>query len=70
MAKLLDVVELRVASGRWPAGTVGAVVEAFPDGVLIEITDDEGRTLDMISLPHEAVDPHESVAAEQGELAV
>jgi hypothetical protein len=28
---ILDVVELRVDSGRWPAGTLGTVVEADGD---------------------------------------
>lgn len=53
--QLLDVVELRTASGRWPAGQVGTVVEVFSDGVLVEITDDHGRGLDFLELPPEAV---------------
>ncbi len=52
---LLDVIELRVASGRWPAGTAATLVEMFEDGGLVEISDDDGRTLDIIPLPYEAM---------------
>jgi chemotaxis protein histidine kinase CheA len=52
---LLDIVELRADSGRWPAGTVGTVVEADEDKVLVEISDDRGHGLDLIALPHDAV---------------
>ncbi len=53
--KILDVVELRVESGRWPAGTIGTVVEADADQALVEISDDRGHALDFISLPHDAL---------------
>lgn len=52
---VLDVVELLVDSGRWPAGTVGTVVEADSERVLIEISDDRGHGLDFVALPHDAV---------------
>jgi chemotaxis protein histidine kinase CheA len=52
---VLDVVELRVDSGRWPAGTVGTIVEADDDQALIEISDDRGHGLDFISVPHDAL---------------
>ena len=55
MARLLEVVEFKVKSGRWDVGTTGTVVEEFDDGVLIEIADDMGRMLDLVGLPHEAV---------------
>ncbi len=51
----LDVVELRVDAGRWPAGTVATVLEVFGTGVIVEITDTRGHTLDMLSLPHVAI---------------
>jgi chemotaxis protein histidine kinase CheA len=57
--KLLDVVELRVDSGRWPAGTIGTVVETHSDQALVEISDDRGHGLDFISLPHDALAPHQ-----------
>jgi hypothetical protein len=57
--QILDVVELRVDSGRWPAGTVGTVVEADRDQALVEISDDRGHGLDFISLPHDALAPHQ-----------
>jgi hypothetical protein len=51
----LDVVELLVDSGRWPAGTVGTVVEADDELALVEINDDRGHGLDFISVPHRAL---------------
>jgi hypothetical protein len=51
---VLDVVELIGESARWPAGTVGTVVEADADRALIEISDDRGHALDFLSLPHDA----------------
>jgi len=54
---ILDVVELLVDSGRWPAGTVGTVVEADAELALVEISDDRGHALDFISLPHHALAP-------------
>lgn len=56
--QVLDVVELRVDSGRWPAGTVGTVVEADDKQALIEISDDRGHALDFVTLPHNALAPH------------
>ena len=52
---ILDVVELLVDSGRWPAGTVGTVVEADAERALVEISDDRGHALDFVSMPHEAL---------------
>lgn len=52
---VLDVVELLVASGRWPAGTIGTVVEADSERAMIEISDDRGHALDFVSLPHDAL---------------
>ena len=54
---VLDVVKLRVDSGRWPAGTVATVIEADEDQALIEISDDRGHALDFISVPHDALAP-------------
>lgn len=53
--QLLDVVALRAASGRWPIGKVGTVVEDFGDQIIVEISDDQGRGLDFLDLPPEAV---------------
>jgi hypothetical protein len=69
MADLLELVELRIASGRWEPGTVGTVVEAFEDGALVEISaDGDGRTLDLLSIPHDALRPVE--VPEQTHLTV
>lgn len=55
MSDLLDVVELATDVGRWPAGTEGTIVEVFDNGVLVEISDDHGRTLELLPVPHNAV---------------
>jgi hypothetical protein len=47
----IDVVELRQAVGKWPAGTSGTVVSDHGGVKLIEISDEEGRMLDLISVP-------------------
>jgi hypothetical protein len=52
---ILDVVELVADSGRWPAGTVGTVVEADAEQALVEISDDRGHALDFVSVPHRAL---------------
>jgi len=62
---VLDVVELAVDSGRWPAGTVGTVVEADPERALVEISDDHGHGLDFIAVPHDALAPAGDHAAER-----
>jgi hypothetical protein len=54
---VVDVVELAADSGRWPAGTVGTVVEADDKRALVEISDDRGHALDLIALPHGALVP-------------
>jgi len=60
---ILDVVELLVDSGRWPAGTVGTVVEADDDEALVEISDDRGHALDFVTIPHDALAPASDRAA-------
>lgn len=47
----LAVVEFLAASGRWPVGTIGTIVEQWADRALVEIADDRGHTLDVIELP-------------------
>jgi hypothetical protein len=59
---LLDIVELRVESGRWPAGTVGTVVEADEHQALVEISDERGHALDFIAIPHHALEAHAAPA--------
>jgi hypothetical protein len=54
---VLDVVELVTDSGRWPAGTIGTVVEADAERALVEISDDRGHGLDFIAVPHNALAP-------------
>lgn len=54
--KALDVVELTAASGRWPKGTQGTVLELFgSDAALVEISDARGHTLDELELPVDAL---------------
>jgi hypothetical protein len=52
LVKILDVVELTAASGRWPKGTRGTVLELFgSEAALVEVADDRGHTLDELELP-------------------
>ena len=51
----LDVVALRTESGRWAAGTTGTVLEVAPEGTLVEIADERGHTLDLVTLPSSAL---------------
>jgi hypothetical protein len=62
---ILDVVELLVDSGRWPAGTIGTVVEADSEQAMIEISDDRGHAPDFISVPHAALASHPSQPTER-----
>jgi len=50
----LDVVELLGEVGRWPAGTTGTIVKADDTTALVEISDDRGHGLDLVSVPHAA----------------
>ncbi|HEX4735264.1 MAG TPA: hypothetical protein VH247_12680 [Thermoleophilaceae bacterium] len=54
--KVGDEVELRVGGGRFNAGTKGTVVDVFSAGVIVELSDDEGRT-ERLDLPFEAIGP-------------
>lgn len=55
--KELDVVELRAASGRWPAGTVGTVLELLDAAALVEISDEHGHASDFLTLPLDTLRP-------------
>jgi len=50
---ILEVVEFLTASGRWPAGTTGTVVEVDDQHALVEVIDDRGHASDFLSLPHD-----------------
>jgi hypothetical protein len=45
-----DVVVLREPVDAWPAGTTGAVVSAYDDTLLVEITGPGGKTVDTIQV--------------------
>lgn len=60
---LLDVVELREPRGSQPAGAVGAVVELFPTEALVEVTDEHGRTVELLTVPFGALRIRESERA-------
>lgn len=50
--KILDVVELTAASGRWAKGTRATVLELLgSDAALVEIANDRGHTLEELELP-------------------
>jgi hypothetical protein len=46
-----DIVQLRQQVGPWPAGREGMVVAKKGSLKLVEIADDQGATLDFISVP-------------------
>jgi uncharacterized protein Veg len=54
--KVGDAVQLKVSGGKYDAGTRGTVVDVFSAGVIVEFSDDEGRS-ERLDLPFEAVDP-------------
>ncbi len=50
-------------------GTVGTLVETYDDGGVVEVDDGEGRTLDLIVVPYDALALREaSVREGTGEL--
>ena len=51
--ELHDVIELREPRGGQSAGAVGAVVELFRTGALVEFTDEHGRTVELLDVPYE-----------------
>ena len=51
-----DFVALRHQTGRWPAGTTGTVVSEQGEQRLIEVSDDQGVMLDLISQPESRLD--------------
>jgi hypothetical protein len=57
---VLARVELAADIGRWPAGTTGTLVEAFPREGFVEIVDQEGRTLDIVTVPYGELRLHDS----------
>lgn len=61
--QILHVVELRIDSGRWAAGTVGTIVEADDTVALVEVVDERGHALDFASLPHDALAPARNLPA-------
>jgi hypothetical protein len=54
--KVGDEVELKVGGGKFDAGTRGKVVDVFSAGVIVELSNDDGRT-ERVDLPFEAVGP-------------
>jgi hypothetical protein len=66
---LLKTAELRVSCEGWPAGTTGAIVEAFEDGVLLEIVGEGGETLAMLPLRYDALKIENGSAGSRGGAA-
>lgn len=61
-----SVLELNEEFGRWPAGTVGTLVETSPslsEGGLFEIADERGRTIDIVSFERDDFVPDLEPAA-------
>jgi hypothetical protein len=59
------VVELLADSGRWPAETIGRVVEDDAERALGEIKDDRGHALDLIAVPNDVLAPAAGPVAER-----
>ena len=55
MLKPLDIVELRVAVESWEAGTTATVLEVAEASALLEVSDENGRALEILTAPLEAV---------------
>jgi hypothetical protein len=58
----IDVVELLDSVDRWPAGTVGTVVHDLGEWKQIEISDDRGVMLDLVSV----LEPRLKLVAKHG----
>jgi hypothetical protein len=56
-----DEVELKVAGGRWEAGAKAVVVDVFSAGVIVELSDGDGRT-ERLDLPFEAIGPPQAAS--------
>jgi hypothetical protein len=54
--KVGDQVQLKVDGGKFDAGSRGKVVDVFSAGVIVELSDDQGRT-ERLDLPFEAIGP-------------
>jgi hypothetical protein len=57
---VLSRVELTADVGGWPAGTTGTLVERFPREGFVEIVDDEGRSLDILTVPYTSLRLHDA----------
>lgn len=67
MLKPLDVIELRTVVAGWEAGTIATVLESAPDRVLAEVSDEDGRTLDVVTrMPGCQLGRHASVGPARG----
>ena len=51
----LREVELREDHGVWAAGTCGVIVDAFKSDATVEIMDEDGRTLALLTVDYEAL---------------
>ena len=47
--------ELRESVGHWPVGTRGTIVDAFENEAVLEITDEQGAALALLSLPYSSL---------------
>jgi hypothetical protein len=57
---VLSPVELTADVDGWPAGTAGTLVETFPHEGFVEIVDDAGRTLAIVTAPYTALRLHDA----------
>ena len=52
---LLDVVSLAEEVEGWPVGTVGTLVEAFEDGGIVEVGDEDSDDFAFLAVPYGAL---------------
>ena len=56
--ELLDWVRLSAPFAGWPDGTIAAVVDLTESEALVEVTDDQGRSIDLFDAPVELLRVH------------
>ena len=52
----LAVVKLSEPVGGWAVETAGTLLVAYADGGIVEVDDDEGRTLDLIAVRYDQIE--------------
>ena len=56
VVSLVEAVDKVEGIGKWPAGTVGAIVIDYGDMKMIEVANERGETLDLPMVPVEKLE--------------